>query len=99
MPFNFLIRSIRWFRQQRLLVLCIRFLFIYALALFIAKFSFVFRAGVVPGDLLNMTIIAVLLVYRFISVAVVPGLVLSWVLKRCAAAGEYGLGSGHTEKI
>ena len=73
---------IRWLRQQRRLVLCLRFLSLYALFLSIAKFSSIFRAGVVPGDLLNITVIAVLILYRFFSIAVVPTLVLLWVFEK-----------------
>jgi len=70
------------FRGNKRLVLCARFLFLYALFLFIARHSTVFRTGAIPKDILSLSVVAILVVYRFFSIALVPGLVFLWICER-----------------
>ena len=76
-----------WLNGNRRLVLAARFLIFYAIALFVAKHSSLFRTGLVPGDLPNITVAAVLILYRFFSIAVAPGLVLLWVFEKAGRDG------------
>jgi hypothetical protein len=62
-------------------LICLRFFLIYQLFLIIAKYSYVFDKGMIPGDLLTIFIVGALMMYRFICVTFVPGIMTLWIIE------------------
>lgn len=60
-------------------VMCLRLLAIYWILLFIVKHSPIFDAGLNPKQVISIFIISIIVMYRFLSIALVPAILVLWV--------------------
>ena len=59
--------------------MCVRFLTTYWILLFIIKHSPIFDTGLNPKHILSVLIIGIVVVYRFLSMAFVPAVLILWI--------------------
>ena len=69
------------FRKYNKPLNCLRIILLYILFLFLAKYSYIFRTGFIPKEILSTIIAVCLILYRFLSIAVVPAVLIIWVLE------------------
>ncbi len=67
-------------KTHRRPITCIRILLIYWVFLFIATHTTVFEYGVTKGKM-NMLVSVIVMVYRLLSMALVPGLLILWIFE------------------
>lgn len=60
---------------------CLRFVLIYQMFFLIAKYSSVFNTGIIPKDLWSTGIAVMVVMYRFLSIFVVPVILVLWILE------------------
>ena len=65
--------------EFRLPLICARFVITYYVVLLIAKNTSFYNSGMVPRNVLTVVIAVLLVVYRFLSVAFVPALLILWL--------------------
>jgi len=70
-----------WLRKYRRPLTCLRFLLTYLVFLLIAKYSSVFNTGIIPKDIWSTGIVAVLVMYRFLSIFFVPFILVLWIFE------------------
>ncbi len=68
-----------WLRKYKRPVMCVRFLAIYLILLFIIKHSPIFDTGLNPKHILSTLIIGIVVMYRFLSMAFVPAILILWI--------------------
>jgi hypothetical protein len=66
-------------KEYKLPLTCARFLIIYLVFLFIAKYSSVFMTGFMPNNLFSTTIVVFVLFYRLLCIAVAPAILVVWL--------------------
>ena len=60
---------------------CLRVVFVYIVLLLIAKHTPIFRTGFVPKDIVTIFVLASLMFYLFLTMAVVPAMLTFWLVK------------------
>jgi len=65
-------------KKYRQPVTCIRILIMYWIFLFVATHTAVFDYGITKGKL-NIFVAAIVMLYRFLSISLVPGLLVLWL--------------------
>ncbi len=70
-----------WLKKYKRLVSCLRILLIYWIFLLIAKYSRVFSVGLNPQSIGNLVIAGIVVVYRFLSIAYIPALLVLWIFE------------------
>lgn len=68
-------------KTHRRLFTCIRILLLYWVFLFIATHTSVFDEGVTKGKM-NILISVAVMLYRFLSISFVPGILVLWFIER-----------------
>jgi hypothetical protein len=67
-----------WLKKHKKPVMCVRFLAIY-LILFIVKHSPIFDTGLNPKHVISVLMIGIIVLYRFLSIAFVPAILILWI--------------------
>ena len=69
-----------WLRQKenRKFTKAFKIILIYFILLQIAKYSYVFQSGFLPGDLLDIVLLMAVLFYRLLTILFVPILLVLW---------------------
>lgn len=68
-----------WLKKYKKPVMCLRFLAIYWISLFIIKHSPIFATGLNHKYIFSILIIGFVVMYRFLSMAFVPAILILWV--------------------
>lgn len=76
-------------KRKKRLLRCLRILLIYFIFIQIAKYSSVFNNGIIPGDFWSCFVIVAVIMYRFLSIAMVPAILVLLLFdlfdkKRCS---------------
>ncbi len=72
----------QWGKKCRVPLMCLRILLVYLIVLLIAKYSYFYKAGMIPTDKFGLGIVMFLLAYRFFSLTIAPGMLVFWMLSR-----------------
>ena len=70
-----------WLKKYRRPLTCLRFLLIYWIFLLIAKHSSVFNTGMVPEDKWTVLVVSIVVIFRFLCIAFVPGILVLWIFE------------------
>lgn len=76
-----LIKIKAFMKTYRRPFICIRILLIYWIFLFVATHTAMFDYGITKGKL-NLLVSVVVMLYRFLSISFVPGILVLWFFER-----------------
>ncbi len=70
-----------WLKKYKRPLTSLRFLLIYWIFLLIAKYSSVFKTGMVPEDKWTVLVVSIVVIFRFLCIAFVPGILVLWIFE------------------
>jgi len=83
------IRKIRaWLKKHKRPAMCIRILVVYLVCLMIAKYSVIFEQGLFGSNIWGRIVIVIIMFYRFLSIAFVPGILILWISEKLVTASK-----------
>ena len=68
-------------KKYKNIATCTRFFLIYLVFYLIARYSNIYETGLLTQGLINIIVIGIILIYRFLLFAVAPAILLLWVIK------------------
>lgn len=68
-------------KRYKSITVCMRFAVIYLTVYFIARYSNIYEVGLLTQTPVNIVLVGIILIYRFLLFAVVPAILLLWIIK------------------
>ena len=70
-----------WLNKYKRPIMCVRFVLMYLVFLNLAKYSSVFKTGLIPKHLFSALVISFLVMYRLLCIVFVPAIIFLWLVE------------------